>query len=85
MINLYYGVVVSDYYGVIEKTVIQKDSRIYEWEPLFYIKTTDGLTKVIHQGISGEIVSLEVAKGDKVVPGMVLAFVKEDLFVSASD
>ena len=82
---MYYGVVVSHYHGIIEETTIEKDSRIYEWEPLFYIKTTDGLTKVIHQGISGEVVSLEVAKGDKVVPGMVLAFVKEDLFVSASD
>ncbi|MFB7139041.1 hypothetical protein ACFCYN_05175 [Gottfriedia sp. NPDC056225] len=82
---MYYGVVVCDYYGTVEEAAIQKDSRIYEWEPLFYIKTSDGITKVIHQGISGEIVSLEVAKGDRVVPGMVLAFVKEDLFVSASD
>ena len=82
---MYYGVIVCDYHGTIEETIIHNDSRIYEWEPLFYIKTSDGTTKVIHQGISGEIVSLEVSKGDKVVPGMVLAFVKEDLFVTASD
>lgn len=80
-----YGVIVCDYYGTVEETAIQKDSRIYEWEPLFYVKTSDGMMKVIHQGISGEIVSLEVSDGDKVVPGMVLAYVKEDLFVSASD
>ncbi|MFF3024197.1 hypothetical protein ACFVRR_16345 [Gottfriedia sp. NPDC057948] len=82
---MYYGVIVSDYHGTVEGTAIQKDSRIYEWEPLFFIKTTDGFTKVIHQGISGEIVSLEVSIGDKIVPGMVLAYVKEDLFVTASD
>ncbi|WP_088071443.1 hypothetical protein [Gottfriedia luciferensis] len=82
---MYFGVIVSDYHGIVERTAIEKDSRIYEWEPLFYIKTSDGNTRVIHQGISGEIVSLEVSQGDKVVPGMVLAFVKEDLFVTASD
>lgn len=80
-----YGVIVSNFHGIIEETTINKNSRIYEWEPLFTIKTSDGLTKVIHQGISGEIVSLEVTKGDEVVPGMVLAFVKEDLYVTASD
>ncbi|XRG77917.1 hypothetical protein V5E38_19155 [Rossellomorea sp. GAMAL-10_SWC] len=82
---MYYGVIVSDCHGTVEETAIQKDSRIYEWEPLFFIKTTDGITKVIHQGISGEVVSLEVSNGDKIVPGMVLAYVKEDLFVTASD
>lgn len=85
MVDLYYGVVVSNYYGIIEETVVSNNSRIYEWEPLFYIKTVDGLTKIIHQGISGEVVSLEVSKGDKVVPGMILAFVEEDLSVTASD
>jgi hypothetical protein len=82
---MYYGVIVSNFHGIIEEAAIEKDSRIYEWEPLFYIRTSEGMTKIIHQGISGEVVSLEVSKGDKVVPGMVLAFVKEDLFVSASD
>lgn len=82
---MYYGVVLSTCHGIIEEAKIDKDSRIYEWEPLFYIKTPDGLTQVIHQGISGEVVSLEVIKGDKVVPGMVLAYIKEDFFVSASD
>lgn len=82
---MYFGAVVSPYHGIIEGASIVKDSRIYEWEPLFTIKTSDGLTQVIHQGISGEVVSLEVTKGDTVVPGMVLAFVKEDLFVTGSD
>ncbi|MEH6938087.1 hypothetical protein V7056_09525 [Bacillus sp. JJ664] len=82
---MYYGVVVSNCHGIVEETPINENSRIYEWEPLFYIKTSDGLTKIIHQGISGEVVSLEVTNGDQVVPGMVLAYVKEDLYVSGSD
>ncbi|AFU12010.1 Acetyl-CoA carboxylase [Bacillus cereus Rock3-29] len=36
-------------------------------------------------GCSGEVHSLEVEAGDKVIPGMVLAYIQEDLFVSGSD
>jgi len=82
---MYFGVVLSPFYGEIEKVAIHNESRIYEWEPLFQIKTEEGIIETIHTGLSGEIQSLEVQEGDKVIPGMVLAYVKEDLFVTGSD
>ena len=82
---MYFGVVLSPFYGEIKKISINNESRIYEWEPLFQIKTDEGTFETIHTGISGEIQSLEVQEGDKVIPGMVLAYVKEDLFVTGSN
>jgi predicted GNAT superfamily acetyltransferase len=82
---VFLDVVLSPFYGEVEKVGIRSKSRIYEWEPLFRIKTEEGTVETIHIGISGEIKSLEVQEGDKVIPGMVLAYVKEDLFVSESD
>ncbi len=77
--------VISSYYGTIEEVSIDIHSRIDEWEPLFKIKTENGNIETIRVGISGKIQSLEVQKGDRVIPGMVLAFIKEDLIASASD
>lgn len=79
------GVVLSPCYGIVEKVSIKSEIRIYEWEPLFQIKTTEGKVEMIQTGLSGEVESLEVQEGDYVIPGMVLAFIKEDLFVSGSD
>ncbi|MGG3468236.1 hypothetical protein ABES02_12230 [Neobacillus pocheonensis] len=82
---MYLGVVISPCYGRVEKISIQNDERIYEWEPLFMIKTDDGHVEMIQTGVSGEIESLEVQEGDDVIPGMVLAYIKEDLYVTGSD
>lgn len=82
---MYYGVVISPCYGTVEKVSIKNENRIYEWEPLFQIKTEDGKVEMIQTGLSGEIESLEVQEGDNVIPGMVLAFIKEDAFVTGSD
>ncbi|ARJ21082.1 MULTISPECIES: hypothetical protein [Bacillus] len=82
---MYYDIITSPCYGIIEKVSINKDSRIYEWEPLFSIKDMNGKLEVIKMGCSGEVQSLEVEAGDKVIPGMVLAYIQEDLFVSGSD
>lgn len=76
---MYDEMITSPCYGTIEKVSIDKNSRIYEWEPLFYVKTFDGGTEVIKMGISGEVQSLEVQEGDKVIPGMVLAYIKEEI------
>jgi glutamine cyclotransferase len=58
---------------------------VYEWEQLFLIKTDAGLVETIQTGVSGEIESLEaVQEGDNVIPGMVLAYIKEDLYVTGS-
>jgi biotin carboxyl carrier protein len=82
---MYVDVILSPYYGEVEKVVIKNETRIYEWEPLFTIKTADGLVETIKTGVSGEVQSLEVQEGDPVIPGMVLAYFKEDLFVTGSD
>ncbi|WP_338752783.1 hypothetical protein [Bacillus sp. FJAT-52991] len=77
--------ITSPYEGIIHEVLISKDARIYEWEPLFLIKDETGELFSLKMGVSGEIQSLEVEKGDKVIPGMVLAFVKEELVISACD
>jgi biotin carboxyl carrier protein len=82
---MYFGVVLSPCYGTVEKVSIKNETRIYEWEPLFQIKKEDGKVEMIQTGLSGEVESLEVQEGDQVIPGMVLAFIKEDLFVTGSD
>ncbi|MCM2531317.1 biotin/lipoyl attachment domain-containing protein [Neobacillus ginsengisoli] len=82
---MYFGVVVSPFYGKVEKISINSESRIYEWETLFMIKTEEGNQEIIRTGVSGEVESLEVQEGDDVIPGMVLAYIKEDIFVTGSD
>lgn len=82
---MYFGVVLSPVYGKVEKVSIKSKSRIYEWETLFLIKTEEGKVEMIQTSVSGEIESLEVQEGDNVIPGMVLAYIKEDLFVTGSD
>ncbi|MGX6446032.1 hypothetical protein ACWM35_22750 [Neobacillus sp. K501] len=82
---MYFGVVLSPCYGTVERVSIKNETRIYEWEPLFQIKNENGKVEMIQTGLSGEVESLEVQEGDQVIPGMVLAFIKEDLFVTGSD
>jgi biotin carboxyl carrier protein len=77
--------IMSPCHGTIEEITIEENSRIYEWQPLFIIKTINGDIHVIREGLSGEVQSLEVAKGDKVIPGMVLAYIKEEFLLSGSD
>ena len=60
---MYYDIITSPCYGIIEKVSIDKDSRIYEWEPLFAIKDMNGKLEVIKMGCSGEVQSLEVEAG----------------------
>jgi biotin carboxyl carrier protein len=82
---MYSGVVISPCFGRVEKVQIKREERIYEWEPLFMIKADDGHVEMIQTGVSGEVESLEVQEGDNVIPGMVLAYIKEDLFITGSD
>ncbi|MFZ7942329.1 MULTISPECIES: hypothetical protein [Bacillaceae] len=80
-----FGVVLSPCYGRVESISVKCESRFYEWESLFAIKTKSGNLEMIQTRVSGEIESLEVQEGDDVIPGMVLAYIKEDLFVTGSD
>ncbi|NRD76276.1 hypothetical protein HPT25_02095 [Bacillus sp. BRMEA1] len=82
---MYFGVILSPCFGRVEKISIKSSERVYEWEGLFKIKTEIGTVEEVHTGVSGEIESLEVQEGDYVIPGMVLAYIKEDIFVTGSD
>lgn len=77
--------ITSPYNGIVEQVLVKESVRIYEWEPLFLIKSEEGELLSIAVGVSGEVQSLEVQEGDNVIPGMVLAYVKEELVVSACD
>jgi biotin carboxyl carrier protein len=82
---MYFGVILSPCFGKVEKITVKNAERIYEWEALFTIKRDEGTVEEVQTGVSGEIESLEVQEGDYVIPGMVLAYIKEDLFVTGSD
>lgn len=77
--------VISSCYGVVEEVSIDIHSRIYEWEKLFTIRKANGNLEIVRFGLSGKVKSLEVQQGDRVIPGMVLAYINEDLVVSGSD
>ena len=77
--------VVSPVSGTIEEVIVEINSKIYEWEPLFTIRTGNGRLENISVGLSGEVVSVEVKTGDHIIPGMVLAFIKDDLILTGSD
>lgn len=82
---MYYGVVLSPCHGTVEKISIKGAERIYECDTLFLVKSDDGTLEMIQTNASGEVESVEVQEGDKVIPGMVLAYIKEDSFVTGSD
>lgn len=84
-VTLDHEYIMSSCYGFIEEISIKPNSRIYEWEELFKIRTDDGNLITVRVGLSGEVKSLEVQKGDRVIPGLVLAYIKEDLFATASE
>ncbi|MGR6342313.1 hypothetical protein ACU5CE_31650 [Priestia megaterium] len=73
--------IMSPCYGIIEDILIQIHSQIYEGEPLFKIRNREGNIETVRVELSGKIHSLEVQKGDRVIPGVVLAFIKEDSFL----
>lgn len=77
--------IISPCFGTVEEILIDSTSRIYEWEKLFKIRAADGKLNTVSIGLSGEMHSVEVEIGDNVIPGMVLAVVKEDLIATGSD
>ncbi|RBW70881.1 hypothetical protein [Bacillus taeanensis] len=77
--------VTSPYYGIVEKILVESTSHIYEWEPLFLIKTLTGEYKTVAVAVSGYITSLEVKQGDLVHFNTPLALLQDDLLVTGSD
>lgn len=82
---MYFGVILSPCFGEVEQITVKNAERIFEWETLFTIKTEAGSVEEVLTEVSGEIESLEVQEGDHVIPGMVLAYIKEDLYNTGSD
>jgi biotin carboxyl carrier protein len=71
--------------GIVEKVLINVGAYVYEWEPLFLIKTQNGLTKKIELGASGIVSQVNVAQGDQVCSAMTLAILQEDALPTGSD
>lgn len=70
-------------------TVVQingaNDTYVNEGDAIFTIRTSSGDLIQVTMELSGKIESIEVEVGDDVIPGMVLAYVQEDLFVAETD
>lgn len=70
--------VISSYYGTVIKVFRHPTAPVQEDAPLFLIETERGIEQIVSDG-TGTICSYEVGVGDEVVPGMVLAYIEEDL------
>lgn len=79
------GVITSVYVGTVVEMKAERHAHVREGEVICTIQTQDGRMMPVTAELSGEIVSMEVEVGDEVIPGMVLAYVKEDLFVTGDD
>jgi len=64
--------VISTCYGEVKEVLIQPGAHIHERERLFLIRSEGDKMETI----SMDVESLEVQQGDKVIPGMVLAYIK---------
>jgi biotin carboxyl carrier protein len=78
-------VIYSPCSGTVESVLTEENNYVYEWEKLFLIKTTNGSFEEISIGISGNITSLQVKKGQMVTSKTVLATIIDDLQITGSD
>ncbi|MFC7392205.1 biotin/lipoyl-containing protein [Scopulibacillus cellulosilyticus] len=72
-------ILTSPIFGTVEEVVV-KENNVKEFDPLFIIRTEQGSLEKITAGLNGIIELLNVKKGDKVVPGTVLAHFKNVYF-----
>ncbi|MFC0558960.1 hypothetical protein [Halalkalibacter alkalisediminis] len=80
-----YRTVVSVCNGTIDKVFVNEGAYVHEWEPLFLLKTNEGVLKKIELGVGGNVFSLNVKPGDRVIHDMALAILKEDVLPSGCD
>jgi pyruvate/2-oxoglutarate dehydrogenase complex dihydrolipoamide acyltransferase (E2) component len=84
LVNTYCAVAsVSD--GTVDQVFVNEGDYVYEWEPLFQLKTNEGVLKKVEMGVGGNILSLNVKPGDRVINDMTLAILKEDNLPSGCD
>lgn len=79
---MFLEMVASPYQGVVHKICAEKKAKLQESEALFIIRNEQGELFPINMDVTSVIHSLEVNEGDTVIPGMVLAYVQEELFVN---
>lgn len=65
--------------------MVNEGEFVYEWQPLFVIKTSFGTIQKVELGISGVIAKLQVKPGDQVISDMTLAILEEDNKPAPSD
>ncbi|MGI8316963.1 hypothetical protein [Halobacillus mangrovi] len=75
----------SPCYGSIKEVYVQPSAYVYEWETLLLIETQDKKEIEVSVGISGDIVSMEVAPGQAVTPFSALTIMRDDLQITGSD
>ena len=80
-----YRSIASLSHGMIEKVYIVEGAYVHEWEPLFLIKTTEGLTRKVELGAAGLIAKVHVQEGDIVNPDTTLAILEDSTHVSSCD
>jgi acetyl/propionyl-CoA carboxylase alpha subunit len=80
-----YRTVTSFSNGTIAKVFVKEGTYVYEWEPLFLLKTNEGMLKKVEVGASGNIFSLSAKPGDEIKEDMTLAILKEDNLPSGCD
>jgi acetyl/propionyl-CoA carboxylase alpha subunit len=77
--------IISPCYGEVKEVLINKGAYVHDWEQLFLIQVEGGKMGTVSMGIRGWVETLKVQKGDKVIPGMVLVCIKEDVSVPATE
>ncbi|WP_347861466.1 hypothetical protein U0355_12585 [Salimicrobium sp. PL1-032A] len=71
--------------GKVTEVLVKEKETIHEWEPLVKIATEDGAVEKIAYGISGNIVSVDVAEGDTVSAGATILSLRDDFIITGSD
>ncbi|MFB5660388.1 biotin/lipoyl-containing protein [Alteribacillus sp. HJP-4] len=75
----------SAHEGMIEKILVEKDSYVHEWEPIFIIQTPWKTKEEVKWGVSGNMKHIYVSPGDKVSINTPLAIVSESRSPAGSD
>nr|WP_295974557.1 hypothetical protein [uncultured Bacillus sp.] len=78
----YYEIVTCPWHGVVKEVSITKGTAIEKENALFLIQLQNGEIRPIIPGLRGLAESIEIQAGDKVIPGMVLAYIKQELFMT---
>ncbi|MFV2047589.1 biotin/lipoyl-containing protein [Metabacillus sp. YM-086] len=71
--------------GVVNQVCIHENEYVYEWEPLFQIKTDKGNVIDITIGASGLVKDISVKVGDPVYRCSLLAKLHDDNKITGSD